>query len=533
MKIRAKFLVVIGLVITLLGIAALSGVLLSTSLLEREITGKYLAVSAYAMEKVHRLFSRRSEEMRVLANEPVLRSRDSTPAMISALLASYKKHHRSSYAPYASVAFYSLDRRCIADTEGEGRGARQDMAGFWQKIDGGEESFIDISFPASPGQAVFNLVNLVRDEQGAPRGVVVSRIGVEGLQAIVQRPLRLLKLSMPPNIDLLDRNGLILYSTRNKGGMLKEIWPAFDKLHDSLATGKQSWTRLYTDEDRGNAEDILIFVREESDSNFRGNDWILTISIPRGFALAPMIALRNQLIIITIIIGLVSAIIAILLSRTITRPLVRLSKAASEVGGGNLGIAVKVSSGDEVGALAGTFNDMVKKLDELNRELQRAATVDKLTGALNRGRIDQLLQLEMERSRRYHTPLALIMLDLDHFKRINDTYGHLEGDQVLKAVVASIRQNLRSADALGRWGGEEFLVILPQTGLAQAAVAAEKVRHCVEKRAPDHVCCATVSCGVAVLREGDSEDSFLKRADVALYAAKHRGRNRVVSETEA
>lgn len=527
MKIGFKFLLTILLLTLLLGITALSGVLLSSRLLEQEMNGKFMAVSVYAMEKVHRQFARRYENLRRLANEPVLRSRDSTPARITDLLNAYKNPQLSSFAPFASISFFALDRRRIADTAGQDLGLREAASGYWQKIAAGDEYALDISPSAVPGQEVFILARLVRDNRDEPFGVVVARIPVEALQTIVERPLKLFKLGLMPNIDLLDRNGLILYSTMNKAGMLKDIWPSFDAVKDALAAGERAGTRLYTDSARNTPTEILIFAREERDTNYQGNDWILTISVPWQIAMSSMIGLRNRLVMIILGIGCLCAGIAVFLSKTITRPLVQLSKAAAEVGNGNLNIAVDVSSADEVGRLAVTFNLMVKKLDELNRALLLAASEDKLTGAMNRRKIDEVMLSEMARAKRYHTPLALILFDLDHFKKVNDTYGHLVGDEVLKSVVAMIRQNIRVNDALGRWGGEEFMLLLPEAALPQAVEVAEKIRQSMELSALDQVGRVTISCGVAAMRDDDSEDSFIKRADDALYVAKRKGRNLV------
>jgi len=527
MKIGAKYLLIITIITILLGITALSGVLLSTNLLEREITGKYLAMSAYAMEKVHRLFSRRYENMRMLANEPVIRSRDSTPARITDLIKAYKKTHFSSYAPYSSISFFALDRTRIADTEGQGIGQRHELTGYWQNIAAGNNYVLDISASETLGKDVFHLACVVRDYRGVPFGVVVSRIPVESLTVIVERPLKLFKLGLMPKVDLIDKNGLILYSTHNKAGMLKEIWPAFDVVKEEIAAGEYSGMGFFTGNSPRNPEDILIFAREEGDTNYLGNDWILAISIPQQIALSSMIGLRNRLILVIVAIGCFCAVIATILSKTITRPLVLLSEAATEVGEGKLDIAVKVSSGDEVGRLALTFNSMVKRLDELNRALQLAASVDKLTGALNRRKIDEVMLSEMARAKRYQSPLSVIMFDLDHFKQVNDTYGHLTGDEVLKAVVEVTRQKIRATDSLGRWGGEEFILLLPETDMAEANEVAEKIRRSIEHCVLAQVGRVTISCGVAEMREVDSEDSLLKRVDDALYVAKRKGRNLV------
>jgi len=527
MKIGAKYLLIITVITILLGTTALSGVLLSTNLLEQEITGKYLAMSAYAMEKVHRLFSRRYENMRMLANEPVIRSRDSSPARITGLINAYKTNHSSSYAPYTSISFFALDRTRLADTEGQGLGLRHELTGYWRKIAEGNDYVLDISASETLGKNVFHLACVVRDNQGVPFGVVVSRIPVESLPAIVERPLKLFKLGLMPNVDLIDKNGLILYSSHNKAGMLKDVWPEFSVVKEEIVTEEYAGMGFFTGISHRSPEKILILAHEDGDANYLGNNWTLAISVPQQSALSSLTGLRNRLILAIILIGCFCAAIATILSKTITRPLDLLSKAATEVGRGKLDIAVKVTSGDEVGHLATTFNGMVKRLDELNRALQLAASVDKLTGALNRRKIDEVMLSEMARAKRYHSPLSLIMFDLDHFKKVNDTYGHLVGDEVLKAVVTVTQQNIRVTDSLGRWGGEEFLLLLPETHLAEATEVAEKIRQSIESCDFAQVGGVTISSGVAEMREVDSEDSLLKRADDVLYAAKRKGRNQV------
>lgn len=163
-----------------------------------------------------------------------------------------------------------------------------------------------------------------------------------------------------------------------------------------------------------------------------------------------------------------------------------------------------------------------KKLEE---DLERLATTDALTGLYNRHRFNELLQQEVDRARRYHTPLSLIMFDLDHFKNINDTYGHAVGDQVLQAVAKVIGQNVRTSDWVGRWGGEEFLVLCPEATEKDALVIAEKLRETVENHIFEIVQKITVSCGVTRFKPHDSVDAFVSRADEGLYRAKDKGRN--------
>ncbi|MBU3937512.1 MAG: diguanylate cyclase, partial [Proteobacteria bacterium] len=179
---------------------------------------------------------------------------------------------------------------------------------------------------------------------------------------------------------------------------------------------------------------------------------------------------------------------------------------------------------NELVAAIETLQDISER-KKMEEDLERLATTDALTGLSNRHRFNELLQQEVDRAKRYNTPLSLIMFDLDHFKKINDTYGHAVGDQVLQAVAKVIRENVRTSDWVGRWGGEEFLVLCPEATEKDVLVIAEKLRETVEKHIFETVKTITVSCGVTCFKPHDSVDAFVSRADEGLYRAKDKGRN--------
>ena len=133
----------------------------------------------------------------------------------------------------------------------------------------------------------------------------------------------------------------------------------------------------------------------------------------------------------------------------------------------------------------------------------------------------------VDRARRYDQPLSLIMMDIDHFKGVNDTLGHQKGDEVLTVVASLVQENTRASDVVSRYGGEEFAVILPQASAGHAAAFAEKIRAVIESQTGDAVGLQiTVSLGVATVGRDDDESSLVERADAALYASKRKGRNR-------
>lgn len=162
-------------------------------------------------------------------------------------------------------------------------------------------------------------------------------------------------------------------------------------------------------------------------------------------------------------------------------------------------------------------------------ELTQKAHYDQLTGLVNRRFMDELLVNEIERCRRYRSPMTVLLLDIDHFKSINDTFGHDAGDRVLETVASRLKGTVRSVDSVARWGGEEFIVMVAETDLSSALVVGENIRKTVERGEYALNRPVTVSVGVSEFKKDDTVDSLLKRADVALYRAKERGRNQVVA----
>ncbi len=153
--------------------------------------------------------------------------------------------------------------------------------------------------------------------------------------------------------------------------------------------------------------------------------------------------------------------------------------------------------------------------------------IDTLTGIYNKGKFNQLLEAELKKVKRYNRPLGLIIFDIDHFKKINDTYGHQVGDYVLKTVANIVKNNIRNTDIFARWGGEEFVIIAPETDINGTKILAEKLRNAIEEYNFDTVGKVTASFGVTEAVPEDTTDSIVHRADEALYLAKEKGRNRV------
>jgi diguanylate cyclase (GGDEF)-like protein len=277
----------------------------------------------------------------------------------------------------------------------------------------------------------------------------------------------------------------------------------------------------------------------------------------------------------------VSIILAFLFSRFLSRhfttPIQVLVSRCSSIAKGRLDERIEFRTGDEIDGLFAAVNDMsanlntsqeknrqaeealrrsrdeleirvidrTKDLQELNEKLMQeiferkrveeklalAATTDPLTELMNRRAMLEQLKYHVARYNRNNLPFAILLLDLDNFKDINDTHGHDVGDQILKEVGVQLHRSTRSQDLVSRWGGEEFLVLLPDTDLNGGRVAAEKVRGQIAAQVfsvEQKQLTLTISIGVSEYSEGKTLESCIKNADTALYEAKRQGRNRVV-----
>ena len=177
-------------------------------------------------------------------------------------------------------------------------------------------------------------------------------------------------------------------------------------------------------------------------------------------------------------------------------------------------------------------NIILNIVGDLHRRLVEQAITDPLTGAFNRRHMQTRLEEAIERGRRANAQASILLVDIDHFKAVNDRFGHEAGDHVLKELVNLLRERSRKADLLFRMGGEEFLLLLNDTGPEAATNVAEALREGIARAHLPVATAITVSIGVSGLEPSDSVDSWVKRADVALYAAKEAGRNRVVMRPE-
>lgn len=247
-------------------------------------------------------------------------------------------------------------------------------------------------------------------------------------------------------------------------------------------------------------------------------------------------------------ISLVSIIVGILLGRQVSKPLTNLTKAAGQIGAGDFGKRIEIKGPQEIRGLAQAFNRMAVQLEEnehkqteLMQRLEELAITDGLTGLFNRRELNRLMELEYKRAKRYNRPFSMIMLDIDHFKQYNDTFGHLFGDEVIKWVANLIATNTRATNYVARYGGDEFVILLPETTCSNAFWAADRLRKIIAETPfcgmdnngnPIQIP-LTVSLGVSELTNDIfSVGAFFSRTDQALYVSKRSGRDQTQLATD-
>lgn len=261
-------------------------------------------------------------------------------------------------------------------------------------------------------------------------------------------------------------------------------------------------------------------------------DWGLILAEDYDTVFERVEETRNRNYLLIAALSLVIGLAAFFLTKQIVRPLRNLTEGAQEVAEGNLDIRLPVEKNDELGFATSVFNEMVAELSRNQAKLEKMATQDVLTKLPNRKQILRIIHNRFEYYQRYRIAFGVLMIDVDNFKNVNDTYGHIAGDEVLRDIGKIFQETLRSFDSAGRYGGEEFLVVLVDSGDDNAKQVAERIRLAVENHSinyEDQIIKVTVSIGIAMVSPDDTkESSLINRADKALYAAKENGRNQTV-----
>ncbi|MBI5922086.1 MAG: diguanylate cyclase [Betaproteobacteria bacterium] len=300
-----------------------------------------------------------------------------------------------------------------------------------------------------------------------------------------------------------------------------EVAKTMDIMAQIAATGKlppaldvQTWWSMAT-----TAIDRLNLIEDHSLKMIEQHAESELAQLQRGMHLR---ALTTLAICFAVLVLAVSATVTLL--RALERALTSMEIIASSQ---DFRSRIPADSPDEIGRMSRSFNQLLDIAERLLKDKDFLATTDSLTGINNRWRFSKVFGEEAEMKRRSKAPMALVLFDVDHFKHINDTAGHLVGDEVLKALTSLVKREIRATEFFARWGGEEFVLLLRDDGCEAAIAVAEKLRNLIASQDFPGVGKVTCSFGVTAWQQDDSETSLVARADKALFEAKKGGRNQV------
>jgi len=533
--IRSKILV-FALLVTLVpsGLTAWISYTQNRNALEEKISQELLSSSSQAAREMDVWLKERLYDLRVFASsyevsekftgsrKPVSSSHDR--------LSDYLNSVRDRFGEYQDLVVLDPRGRLVAATSSDQRSALR-LPAYWAKELSSNGAVVGTAtWDPSLQKGVLVVAVPVERGEGRMLGVMAARLNLrgaeKGLRAFAPRGGQVTLMTIT--------GGIMASSGESSAELMKTTVNA-----RSLDQLKSREGRVVTYESRSGAEVVGSLKRVNRAK------WAVVSEIPADAAFLQVRRFRN--VSFLLVCGLLCGVglIAYRLGLRIVRPLERLTRGAAEVAEGDLAVDLPAATG-EVGDLTAVFNHMVgrlrqgrqeldamnERLRKQNEELEKLSTSDALTGLHNRRSLTQRLSEELIRSYRHKGSFAVLMADVDEFKKYNDAFGHPAGDEVLKRVASILLSSTRSVDCTARYGGEEFAVLLTDTSSAVAAEVAERIRARVAAQDfPGRE--ITLSIGIGEFPEhGQTGEEVISAADEALYAAKRAGRNRVVRSGE-
>ena len=539
--VAAMSIVLVG---TLAGSAAFVSYRNTASLVNSSLA----AVASATSGRLDRFMAERQLEMNLFSQlQPMQKLWRNDPAELRRAL----EQLQSTFSDLAWIGFADVDGKVVAATGGllEGKsvaarpwfkeGLQRLAIGdvheavllaslLGQRENGEPYRFVDLAFP-------------VKDSSGKLLGVLGGHLNWDWASQLIG-DVEANDGDTDTRISIVDKNGVVLigpdkgttrYNAEQLAGILKARKGAFAEVS-------------------GDQRVLTAFYVGMGHREYQGLNWIVTASQPAGIALAAAISSAEIILGIGVIAALIGLGLAVAISRRIARPIIAITQEADRIGRASGPTMLARQGGSvEVVQLTRALRSLLRRIgfaEERTREaelrasenalqfkddlvkLQKMADTDYLTGLMNRRAFLAVADDTVEFCRRYKRNMATLMIDIDHFKKINDTHGHAAGDDAIKRIAEIINQSIRTTDKAARFGGEEFVVLLREIDQETALLLAERIRTSIEQTTIEHgetSIPATVSIGLAINAEGDRDvQDMIERADQGLYVAKKTGRNR-------
>jgi len=540
-KIRIMAFALAATIIPAITLGSLS-YLQNTRFLNEKISQELRDSAAQVAREIDLLVKEKLYDVRVFASSyivsenlvKILRSGGTTVENLVAmsLIQEYIESVRAKFSDYAELMIIDLEGHLVA-TSAPVRETPAMPANWRANVHSGQAIIGEASFDKSLKTRVIFIADPIR----TPGGKIIGILGANLSLSAFDRVLTKYTQTDTRETYLVNTQGKVLASSHLFSSASQEVYldhATVTRLYDHIGQ-----PTTYTSYDGPMVIGTLNVVPTLG--------WGVVAEMDKVKAFSQIEALQRMTLVLVgcLLVGI--GLCAYLLGLTIVRPLRRLTQGADQVAAGDLAVDLPVKTHSEVGYLTQVFNHMVgrlrrsrEELDDVNAELQeknsklhQLSITDELTGLFNRKHLMETLDAEVTRSKRNEHTFALLVIDIDHFKLINDTYGHQKGDEVLRLLGDIFHDTVRSCDYVARYGGEEFIVMLPEVGTAGGLEVAERIRARVAResinRKGDRI---TVSIGMAMFAEhGDTTEVLFQQADQALYAAKTAGRNRVVKAT--
>ena len=499
---------------------------------DEKIAQELGSLTSHASRELELWLQERQYEMRVLSNSHEVSENLAALSRPGGVNQKEPLRWLREYLGSVGEKFHDYEELVVADLSGKVRASSRKPAGDADWLAGALSSgkaIGTLDWDKTLDAAVMIITQPVRTAAGKPLGTMGAKVKLGGIDAILGSYIN----DPSDGVYVMTREGQIMISSP---GLHKPFMSA--RLPPTVATKLFDRRNVPTAFEDPNGTEVLGSLREVPDI-----DWGVVAVVDRAMAYAAMDQLRNTTLAVIGGVVLLVGLAGYLLGLTIVRPLSRLTRGATRIAGGDLEVELPHHGHSEMGYLTKVFNEMVERLRALrdenaainralrerNDELRAQSMTDSLTGLYNRATLSELLAKEVARSKRHKHPFSILMIDIDYFKRFNDTYGHPAGDELLKRVAAIFRSLVRSCDTAARYGGEEFTILLTQTGSTGALCFAEKVRQMVSETCASDGKSITVSIGVATFPEnGNNVEEVIHEADAALYRCKRGGRNRVL-----